>query len=143
MLSTLNHRREYKNGEDSRVANLKFMPRYDGPYLVTTANNAASTVTLDIPNQPNVFPTFHTSLIKPFHENDDEKFPSRSLEKPGPIVVDSEDEYFIEKIMDHKKIDKGYCYLVRWHGYSPRDDRWIRGADLEDNIALDEYWTRQ
>jgi hypothetical protein len=138
MLSTLNRRREYKNGEDSRVA--KFMPRYDGPYVVINTNENASTVTLDIPNQPNIFPTFHTSLVKPFKDNDNIKFPSRTLDKPGPIDVDGQEEYFVDKIMDHKKIGKGYRYLVRWRGYGPGDDRWIRGADLEDNIALDEYW---
>jgi Chromo (CHRromatin Organisation MOdifier) domain len=53
------------------------------------------------------------------------------------------DEYFVEKIIDHKKIGKGFRYLVRWRGYGPGDDRWIRGADLEDNIALDEYWSLQ
>jgi Chromo (CHRromatin Organisation MOdifier) domain len=98
---------------------------------------------LEIPNQPNVFPTFHTSLIKPFHDNDDIKFPSHCLEKPGPIKVEGELEYFVDKILDHKKIGKGHRYLVRWRGYGPGDDRWIRGADLEDNIALDEYWARR
>jgi hypothetical protein len=86
MLSTLNCCHEYKNGDDTRVA--KFMPHYDGSYVITGTNKDASTVTLEIPNQPNVFPTFHTSLIKPFHDNDDIKFPSRSLKKPGPIEVE-------------------------------------------------------
>jgi hypothetical protein len=141
MLSTLNRRREYKNGEDTRVA--KFMPRYDGPYIVVSANTNSSTVTLDIPNQPMVFPTFHTSLVKPFYDNDNNKFPGRTLEKPGPIEVDGEEEYFVEKILDHKKIGKGHRYLVRWRGYGSSDDRWIRGAELEDNIALDKYWAHR
>ena len=114
MLSTLNRHREYKNSDDTRVA--KFMPRYDGPYVITGTNNEASTVTLDIPNQPNVFPTFHTSLIKPFYNNNNDKFPSRrsrTLEKPGPIEVDGELEYYVDKILDHKKIGKGFHYLVR------------------------------
>jgi Chromo (CHRromatin Organisation MOdifier) domain len=138
MLSTLNQRREYKNGDDTRVA--KFMPRYDGPYLVTGTNTEASTVTLEIPNQPNIFPTFHTSLIKPYHDNDNSKFPGRTLEEPGPIEVDGVDEYFVDRILDHKKISKGYRYLVRWRGYGPGEDRWICGADLEENSALDKYW---
>lgn len=138
MLSTLNRRREYKNNEDLRVA--KFMPRYDGPYTVISPNNLASTVTLDIPNQPNIFPTFHTSLVKPFHENDHNKFPSRTLEKLGPIIVDGEEEYFVDCIVDHKKIGKGFRYLVHWRGYGPGDDRWICGSDLDDNAALDDYW---
>ena len=49
--------------------------RYDGPYLVVDTHEAASTITLDIPNAPNIFPTFHTSHIKPFKQNDDDKYP--------------------------------------------------------------------
>jgi Integrase zinc binding domain/Chromo (CHRromatin Organisation MOdifier) domain len=138
MLNTLNRRREYKNGDDTRVA--KFMPRFDGPYLITGTNTDASTVTLEIPNQPNIFPTFHTSLIKPYHDNDNSKFPGRTLEKPGPVEVDGDEEYYVDRILDHKKIGKGYRYLVRWRGYGAADDRWIRGADLEENSALDAYW---
>ena len=64
------------------------MPRYDGPYEIIDLNKEASTVTLDIPNAPNLFPTFHTSHLKSWTLNDDEKYLSRSLEKPGPINVE-------------------------------------------------------
>ena len=52
MLSTLNRRRDYKTSGERRVA--KFMPRFDGPYLVIATFPEASTVTLDIPNAPNL-----------------------------------------------------------------------------------------
>ena len=86
MLSTMNRRCDYKCTREQRVA--KFMPRFDGPYLVTDVNLKASTVSLDIPQTPNLFPTFHTAHIKCFIPNNDSKFPMRTLEKPGPIQVD-------------------------------------------------------
>jgi len=64
LLSTLHRRSEYLSGNGKRVA--KFLPRFDGPYPVIDTHPEASTVTLDLPNQPNVFPTFHIHLIKPF-----------------------------------------------------------------------------
>src|SRR5277367_4621227 len=103
------------------------MPRFDGPYLVTDIHPDASTVTLETPNAPNLFPTFHTSLVRSFKPNDDSKYPSRTLEEPGPIEVDGEEEYFVERIIDHKKIGRGFKYLVRWRGYGPEEDRWIAG----------------
>jgi hypothetical protein len=118
----------------------KFMPCFDGPYLVTDMHNDASTVTIDIPAAPNVFPTFHSSLVKPFLQNDDSKFPSHTLEKPGPIEVDGHDELFVERIIDHKKVGRGFRYLVRWRGESPGEDCWIKGADLDENEAVDTYW---
>jgi len=55
------------------------LPRFDGPYPVIDTHPEASTVTLDLPNQPNAFPTFHIHLVKPFLTNDDEKFPNRAV----------------------------------------------------------------
>jgi len=96
MLSTLNRCWEYKNSAEKHVA--KFMPQFDGPYLVNNTHNEASTVTLEIPSALNIFPTFHSSLVKPFHENNNSKFPSCTLEKPGAIVVDGHEEFFISKL---------------------------------------------
>ncbi|KAF8804576.1 hypothetical protein BYT27DRAFT_7009359, partial [Phlegmacium glaucopus] len=78
----------------------KFMPRFDGPYLVTDVNNNTSTVTLDIPQTPNLFPTFHTSHIKPFTPNDNLKFPNCTLHKPGPLDIAGVEEHYVEKIID-------------------------------------------
>src|SRR5271155_281878 len=78
----------------------------------------ASMVTLDNPNAPNLFPTFHTAHVKPSQDNDDLKYPSRSLTKPGPILVDNLPEYTIDHILDHKKLQgDNITYLVRWAGY--------------------------
>lgn len=62
---TLNCCCEYKTKGKQQVA--KFMPRYDGPYIVTDVHLDASTVTLDMPNAPKLFPTFHTTHVKPWN----------------------------------------------------------------------------
>ena len=80
----------------------KFMPCFDGPYLVIDTFPEASMVTLDIPNAPNLFPTFPTSHVKPFKNNDNTKYPSHSLAKPGPIVMDSTPEHFVQTPEDHR-----------------------------------------
>ena len=115
------------------------MPRFDGPYLVTDVNREASTVTLDIPHTPNLFPTFHTSHIKAFKENNDNKFPSRTIEKPGPIQVEGVPKHEVERIVDCKPVGADFKYLVRWRGYGPEDNEWISGRDLEDNEAMDKW----
>jgi hypothetical protein len=61
MLSTEHRRQEYIQAKSGRVA--KFMPRFDGPFNVTNANPSKSAYTLDLPNEPNRFPTFHSSLL--------------------------------------------------------------------------------
>ena len=86
ILSTANRRREYKSGNEHRVA--KFMPRFDGPYNITATDERHSTVTLKLPGHSTNFPVFHTSEVKLFKENDDTLFPTRALAPPDPILID-------------------------------------------------------
>ena len=138
MLSTMNRRRDYKTKGKQRAS--KFMPRFDGPYMIIDTHPTASTITLDMPNAPNLFPTFHTSNVKPWHPNDDTKFPSRTITSPGPINVDGVEEFLVESIIDHKRVGRGHRYLVHFQGCGAEDDRWISGRELDDNEALDIYW---
>ena len=108
MLSTLHRRREHKLKGEKQVA--KFMPQFDGPYLIIDMHKKASEVTLDIPTQPNAYPSFHMSLVKPFTANDAAKYPSRTLAEPGPIMVDGVEEYTVSKIVTHWKIGCGYQF---------------------------------
>jgi hypothetical protein len=61
MLSTIHRCREYMQKNSDRVA--KFMPRFDGPFLMIKAFPEKSIYTLELPNEPNRFPTFHASLL--------------------------------------------------------------------------------
>ncbi len=131
LLSTLHRRSEYLSGNGKRVA--KFLPRFDGPYPVIDTHPEASTVTLDLPNQPNVFPTFHIHLIKPFIPNDDNKFPHRA------VRVTDTSEFFVETIIDHKPWGRGNRYLVKFQGYPDSFNRWLSGKDLENDSSLDVY----
>ena len=84
-LSTSHCWNEYKAKGEKWVA--KFMPRYNGLYTITNVDEEHSTVTLDLPNSPNIFSVFHTLEILPFTESDISLFPSRHLEEPLPILT--------------------------------------------------------
>jgi len=141
MLATKNRRRDYMQKGDKRVA--KFMPRYDGPYVILEAHPQFSTYTLDLPNSPNIFPTFHVSQLRPYHENDATLFPSREQPRPGPVVTeDGQLENFIDRIIDERRVGRGKKYLVRWVGYGEEDDEWLSRRELEDCEALDVWESR-
>ncbi|OJT04019.1 Transposon Tf2-7 polyprotein [Trametes pubescens] len=128
LLSTFHCRRDYMQRGDHRVA--KFMVRYDGPYTILHAHPDTSVYTLDLPPAMKIFPTFHSSLLKPFRPNDDERYPSRAHPRPGPIITeDGVEEYTVESILDRRRRGRGWQYLVRWAGYGPEEDRWLAGTD--------------
>ncbi len=138
MLSTFHRRRDYMQRGDNRVA--KFMVRYDGPYKILRAFPDTSVYTLDLPPHMKVFPTFHASLLKPYHPNDPDRFPSRENPRPGPIVTeDGVEEYEVEAILDRRRRGRGFQYLVRWRGWGPDADRWLPTREVQDLEALDRY----
>ena len=85
MLTTKHWRREYMQKGDKRVA--KFMPRYDGPYTIVQAHPESSTYTLDLPNSPNIFPTFHASQLRPYHPNNPELSNCASCHVQVPLLL--------------------------------------------------------
>jgi hypothetical protein len=75
LLKMLHRMREYKDDDKKRI--LKFILHFDGPYEVTDAHAKTSAYTISMPNAPNIFPTFHSSVLRHFVPNDDTLFPSR------------------------------------------------------------------
>ncbi|KAF8218785.1 hypothetical protein L208DRAFT_1347384 [Tricholoma matsutake] len=109
------------------------MPRYDGPYIVTDTAAEVSTITVDMPNNPNTFPTFHASQALPFVENDKDLFPSQEQEQPQPVVIEGEEEYYHHQ----RKQGRGTQYLIHWHGHGLEEDHWLPGWEVLDCEALD------
>jgi RNase H-like domain found in reverse transcriptase/Reverse transcriptase (RNA-dependent DNA polymerase)/Integrase zinc binding domain len=74
MLSTLHRHREYIQKHSGHVT--KFLPRFDGPFLVTKTHPEKSSYTLELPNEPDRCGTFHASLLRPHIPNDNDLYPS-------------------------------------------------------------------
>ena len=140
MLSTRNRRRDYKAGQPGRAA--KFMPRYDGPYFITAANPTKSEYTLELPDTHQTFPGFHASQIKRYVPNDDQRYPDRTLARPGP-VDDDRNVYEVSRIVDERPRGRGWQYLVEWVGYGEQGREWKSGSELRRTApAVLRTWRR-
>ena len=141
LLSTFHRRCDFHSRNTSRVA--KFMPCYDGPYTVTHAHPGKSCYTLNLPNSDHTFPTFHSSLLRAFHDNDSSLFPSHHLPHPGPYVTaDGIEEFVVDLILDERRHGRGHQYLVQWKGWGLDDARWLPRRELKDYVALDAWLSR-
>ncbi|RDB22363.1 hypothetical protein Hypma_010545 [Hypsizygus marmoreus] len=130
---------KYMQSKDGHV--VKFMPQFDGPYTILKAFPESSLYTLVLPENLLIHPSFHSSQLRPFIENDVILFLNRTLPRPGPIVTaDGSTEYFIDSIIDEQKWGRGKQYLVRWLGYSPESDLWLPASELVDTAAF-ETWS--
>jgi hypothetical protein len=77
------------------------------------------------------------SQVLPFVENDNSLFPSRQLTQPAPLIIDDEEEYFIDWILNECKCGCSMQYLIRWTSYGSEDDQWLPTSTLKDCEALD------
>jgi hypothetical protein len=129
---------QYKKKGERRVA--KNFPRFDGPYLVINTHPETSNYTLELPNAPNTFPTYHASELKPHISNNPSLFPGCKLPEPVPVLTDEGiEEFLVEQILDSRKRGRGWQYLVRWVGYGHEHDRWLACSSLSDCEALDVW----
>ena len=91
---------------------------------------------LDTP--PGIHNVFHTRLLRPVKSN---PLPGQRISDPQPpaILVDDEEEYEIEKILDQKAARgrNAQQYLIKWKGYD--HPTWEPQAVLTDSIALDVW----
>jgi hypothetical protein len=119
-LSTTHHWHEYIQAKFGHVA--KFMPQFDSPFIVTKVNPSKSTYTLDLPNEPNQFPTFHSSQLWHFVPNDNELFPTCKLTQPGLVLTpDSEQKWLIDCVLDEWTWGRDRQFLVQ--GWGAKEDR--------------------
>ncbi|KAF5341699.1 hypothetical protein D9611_001330 [Ephemerocybe angulata] len=65
------------------------------------------------------------------------------------ITAEGEVEWYVDCIVDEERRvpegEKRKClmYLVRWLGYSPNEDSWVKAVDMEECEALDKWLDRE
>ena len=81
----------------------------------------------------NIHDDFHVSFLEPYHGN---IIPELIQAPPAPIIIEGQEEYEVEKILD-SKIQRGKLkYLMDWKGCGPADRSWEPVENLEHCIEL-------
>jgi hypothetical protein len=101
---------------------------YTGPFKII---EVVSTVAykLELPDTWRIHNVFHVSLLEPYTTSD--KFPSRITSPPPPEIIDGEEEFEVEKILD-KRRNKGQTeYFVKWLGSPHHESTWEPAENLK------------
>ena len=99
----------------TRRPSKKLDVKYSGPFEVKERIGTLN-YRLKLPPSVKFRDVFHVSLLEPFNEP---SFPGQQPVRPGPLQVDSEEEYEVARIVDSRLYGrrKELQYLVQWLGY--------------------------
>src|SRR6266404_4874335 len=126
-------------GQNIQTSHLttKLAPKQYGPFPITKVLGPV-TYQLHLPEQWSIHPVFHVDLLTPYEETE---FHERNFEQPLPDLIDGEEEYEVERIVNSRCFGHRHQvqYLVHWKGYPESDDQWILWSDLNAPELLTEF----
>jgi Chromo (CHRromatin Organisation MOdifier) domain len=70
---------------------------------------------------------FHASLLSPYRETDAH---SPNFPRPAPDLLDGDEHFKVESILDSHFYRRSLQYLVHWKGYPSSDDQWLPAPEL-------------
>ena len=114
----------------------KLLPRWIGPFEILEQVSPLS-YRLKLPPHVRAHPIFHISTMKKYYDpdpDDDRKFP-----QPLPTLIDDQEEYEVERILDTRISRNRREYLVQWKGYPSDENMWIPEYDLNAPDLLREF----
>ncbi|GBE77221.1 Transposon Tf2-6 polyprotein [Sparassis crispa] len=117
-------------------ASRKIAPKREGPFEIVEVIGPAN-YRLKLLKTWRVHSVFHAALLSPYREND---IHGPNYMNPPPDVVDNEEEYEVEAILNHKMYRGHLRYLVKWKGYSSAENSWEPTHNLQNaKRILDAY----
>ena len=125
-------------GSNLHIANLpkKLAPRRYGPFPIIKKLSKVA-YRLRLPACWHIHNVFHASLLTPFTSSPQS---SQKLSSPLPDLVDGNEEWEVERILQDKFIRGKQHFLVRWKGYSSAEDTWEPKRNLmHAKEVLSEY----
>ena len=85
-----------------------------------------------------IHPIFHVSRLKRYVAGGGD-----GTQPPPPILAeDGEPEYEVDKIVRERGSGRRKEYRVRWKGYGPEEDHWLRAHELENAPDVLREWER-
>ena len=115
----------------------KLADRRLGPFKVLECRSDLN-YRLELPHTMRIHDVFHKDLLTPYAPDEIE---GRTQPPPPPVVVDGDNEYEVDLIMDAKQIRGRLHYLVHWKGYSSAHDSWEPSEHIQNATeALEDFY---
>ena len=145
-----------KKGEDYRVEDLVLLSTKDlkwqmkgrrleklteyfvGPYKVKGIISS-NTIELELPKSIKIHSVVNMSTVQLYklQVEEQKKIP------PKLVIIEGEEEFEIEKILNKRTVRGKKKFLVRWKGYTAEEDTWENKENLENAKELVEEFERE
>src|SRR5215212_706513 len=89
---------------------------------------------LALPRDIRIHPVQPVSLLEPAHDN---PYPGQRIPPPPPVVVEGEQEWQVDEVLDSRIRRRRLEYLVKWTGYDEPD--WRPARDVNGLAAIDVF----
>ena len=115
----------------------KIAPKRLGPYPITRVISPLD-YELKLPDSWKIHNVFHATLLSPYTETD---VHGPNEEPPAPDLIDGEEEYEIEGILNHRTKKGRTSYFVKWKGYEHEENSWMTQEELAPHALelLNDY----
>jgi hypothetical protein len=109
----------------------KLTDRFIGPFQVMEAVGE-NAYRLRLPKEySRLHSTFHVSLLEPYHRRE-------GVEPPGPTLLDDDEVFDVEAILDERDIRGEHQFLIKWEGYTKAYNSWEPLENLENVLDMIE-----
>jgi len=113
----------------------KLMERFVGPYKVKKII-LSNAVELELPDTIKIHLVVNVSRIHRYVG----QVEGQKREQPTPVIIDGEEEWKVEEILNKWRIRGKDKYLVRWKGFTVESDTWEERENLGNaKEAIEEF----
>jgi len=116
----------------------KLMKCFVGPYKIKgiISSNA---VELELPKSIRIHPIVNVSKVRLYKP----QVEGQKKTPPKPVIIEGEEEFKVEKILNKRIVQGKKKFLVRWKGYTVEEDTWEDRKNLENAKGLVEEFERE
>lgn len=119
----------------------KLQAQFIGPYTITQQHSPVS-FRVELPPTMKIHDVFHVDRFRHYYPSPEALGP-RAPPRPAPIIVDDEEEYEVEEIVDYRYFRRQHQFLVLWKGYPRESATWEPPSQLTNCDELLQQFKSQ
>src|SRR5260370_28316184 len=114
--------------------------KWAGPFTITKVISPAAIKLHLYAQEKNIHPVVSVSSICPYMLDNIAKRPQPL--QPGPVIINDQEEYEVEEVLDSRFRWGKLWYLVKFIGWSHSDNMWLPHLEVHALAVIEEFHLR-